>query len=131
MLIVHGKDEAEAVESSTTSSRHSRTRWTRPLDDFGTAIFQFGVECVEIVDPDVGVDAEALSARHVWRRVSARVNRYLADLGATASAAAWTALSRPSTFTKLELDGTMYFVLLTSVLLSTSSRRIISARSLK
>src|SRR5712691_2736258 len=39
--------------------------------------------------------------------------------------------SRPRTFTKPELEGTMYFVLCASVLLRTSRRRIISARSLK
>src|SRR5262245_61526882 len=55
--------------------------------------------------------------------------------GAGASGAAlgcaWMAPSRPSTFTRPELEGTMYFVFWASVLLSTSRRRIISARSLK
>src|SRR6266700_1162486 len=55
--------------------------------------------------------------------------------GADASEAglgkACTALSRPSTFTRLELEGTMYFVFWARVLFRTSRRRMVSARSLK
>src|SRR5205823_9425848 len=47
------------------------------------------------------------------------------------AAAAPTALSSPSTFTKPEFDGTMYLVFCASVLFNTSSLRITSARSLK
>jgi len=68
MLEIHGKDQTEAEQIVHHQFQAMVDAFHRAFDDFGAALFQFRVQGLKIIDPDIGINAQPAAARLIRRR---------------------------------------------------------------